>query len=73
LGDAATIPNALPFAVNALTRNSGWDQVMATLVFRLAFQITPISPSGATIGSNPLTPWAVPTFSNSMRESVICA
>ena len=50
--DGATTPLALPVTVKALTRNSGCAQVITTLLRSAALSTTPISPSGATTGSN---------------------
>ena len=51
-GDGATTPAAFPVTVKALTRNSGWAQVITMLVRCDTLSTTPISPSGATTGSN---------------------
>src|SRR6478672_13529270 len=69
-GDGATTPAALPDTVKALTRNSGWAQVITMLVRGAALRTTPISPSGATTGSNAATPSRDPALRRSVRPSV---
>ncbi len=68
--EGATTPLAFPPTVNAPTRNSGCAHVITVLERGPADTTIPISPSGATTGSNSDTRSLRPTSSSRVRPSV---
>jgi hypothetical protein len=53
---ACTIPKALPSSAIALTRKSGWVQIIASLMVGSTFDTIPTTPSGEITGLKRLTP-----------------